>query len=535
MSGPLPLPGAAPGRSATSALSIGALGVGLVLLISGAWATAFIYILSRAGLAAPVRLAVIDGLHVFVGMASLTFIAAKVAQVGFRQQVAGVGELLLWHRWISWSLLILYSGVYLTGILLLPGWPPPTREALVNAHLITSVWAALPSAWHVWHHRAWAVPYLPYLGDRFPRRFWAGVAVVALPLLVIGAVPRSLGPLSQTGDGSAWTGQGLSGPFLDRMESTPEGHVLVAGGEGLYIRRLPATQWRRVEFPPQLILALALPRGPVAAYVGTIDGLYAAASSEGPYRKLSLPAVEVHGIAVNPADPAKLWVSSRSGFWSSSDHGQRWVHRVLGIKAPTTAWAVTYYNGAVFGSDGFAVYRWDGTRWQRSSGQAAVVSLDVSTDGQRLFASSMGQGIRTFDGQRWTESDQGVPTHGGGGAIHVTSVTGEKGSRAFAATMLFGVAVSMDGRSWTTLGAGLPRGSVWRVLRVDQGLIAATDNGIYAFALAPVVRAGAGWWVTVVAVAAIAGLLGIVLCAAPNGSVHRRVRSWRMAAGRAPE
>ncbi len=514
--------GPAPPQSMVARLSLGALGVGVVLLVSLAWASAALYLVVRSGLPSPVSLALVDGTHLYVGIASLAFMAAKVARVGLHQRVGGVPEQLLWHRWISWSLLALYSGVYGTGFLLLAPWPVGISKALVNAHLLTAVWTVLPSAWHVWHHRPWALPYLPRSRRRLPRRFWIAVGVVLLPLAAVLAFPRAVSPLAQTGNGNVWTkAPGDIRAFVDRVAVTPDGTTLVAGGEGLYVSRPAGSAWRRVGFPAELILALALPRGSTAAYVGTTSGLYAGPRITGPYERLPFPSREVHGIAVDPSDPAVVWAASRGGIWRSSDRGDRWVNVSGGLTDPSTAWAIGYFDGSMFASDAFAVYRWDGSRWEQTSSQPLVVSLDLSADGRHLFASSMGLGVWSLDGHGWIRSDDGlVANHGGVRAIHVTSVT-VGGRRSFAATMLDGTATSTDGgRSWTALGGGLPAGSVWRVLEIGHGLIAATDHGLYAYVMPPASAAGVGWLMFVIGAALLAGLAGVALGAVPE-RLHR--------------
>lgn len=508
--------------SRTARLSISALGVALVLLTGAAWATGLVYLLPRAGLPSPLRLALVDTLHAYVGLASLAFIAAKTSRVGLRQSVPDVPGLQLWQRWLSWSLLVLYSAVYLTGLLLLPTWPRPVREMLANAHLLSSVWAAVPSSWHVWHYRPRVIPFLPRPGHELQGRFWLGIGIMALPVLVLGLLPRSLGPLSQSGNGSAWTALALDHTFVDRMQVSPDGGTLVAGGEGLYYSHSPFQQWHRIDFPPQLVLALTLPRGPTAIYVGTAGGLYAAPSVDGPYARLALPAAEVHAIAVDPVNASHLWVSSREGFFESRDGGGHWAGRSQGLQAPATAWAVTFFEGRLFGSDGLSVYRWDGTAWERSNHQPSVVSLDLAPDESHLFASSMGAGIERLDGQGWATSNAGLASHGRGSAIHIASVTPQD-DMVLGATMLNGVAVSDDnGRSWGFLGAGLPAATVWRVLAVDKTLFAATDQGIFRFQLGSVSPASASWWTMLLAMVAVTSLAGLAMCAMPSVSKERR-------------
>jgi len=222
---------------------------------------------------------------------------------------------------------------------------------------------------------------------------------------------------------------------------------------------LEAKGWLHVAFPPELVLSLALSAGPITSYVGTTNGIYASTGVSGPYRQLLFPSFEVHGIAVDSRNPDVVWASSRGGFWLSVDGGGNWTPESAGIRNPTGAWAIAFFQGSLIASDSEAVYRWNGARWTQSSSQRFVVALDGSADGGRLFASSMGQGIESFDGHTWTKSDAGLAGHGGGGAIHVVAVTDTLGSRAYAATMLDGVAVTTDGgHNWSPVRAGLPMG-----------------------------------------------------------------------------
>jgi hypothetical protein len=488
---------------------LGALGVGLVLLVSLAWASGLLYVVARLGLPSPVSLALVDGVHLYVGMASIAFFAAKLSRVGLHERVSGVPELVAWQRWISWSMAGLYTAVYATGLLLLAPWPAGVGKALVNAHLLTAVWAALPSAWHVWHYRPRALPYLTRLDRRTLYRFWLAMGLVLLPLLAVVALPRSLSPASKIGLGSWWKSAGLQGVFLDRLATTSDGQTLIAGGAGLYVKPVGAGQWRRVSFPTELILGLTVAPGGV--YVGTTYGLHASPMANGPYHRLPFPAREVHGIAVDPANTQVIWASSRSGFWRSTDGGQHWAIESTGIRSPENAWAIVYFRGSLYASDAVGVYRWDGSRWQTSSDQGLVASLDPSADGRYLFASSMGRGVNLFDGHVWVRVSDGLSTHfGGGGAIHVDSVTAAQQGPALAATMRNGVAISQDaGHDWSELRAGLPMGAVWRVIRVDQRLIAATDHGIYEYRLPPVIPAGVTWWVAVLAAALGTGVLAV--------------------------
>ena len=500
-------------------LSLGALGASVVLLVSLAWLTGLAYLLARVNLPSPLQLALVDTVHVYVGVASIGFFVAKVARVGLHQRVDSVPDLVLWHRWISWSLLVLYSGVYLTGVLLLISFPAPARQSLANAHLLMSVWAAVPTTWHIWHHRRWALPFVPRLHRSLPGRFLAAAAVAVVPVAAFAMVPRALSLLAQVGAGNAWTSATLPVVFLDRMARTADGQTLIAGGEGLYARSVQGGTWHRITFPPDLVLGLTTPKGPNAVYVGTVTGLYASPTADGPYRRLSFPAREVHGIAVDPLDSNVVWASSRQGFWRSTDGGVHWTNESTGIEEPPTAWAMSFFDEVVFASDVHGVYRWTGSIWKESSNQRAVVSLDPSGEG-RLYASSMGQGVEVFTNGAWQRSDSGlVANHGGVRVIHVDSITAVPGGHRYTAMMLDGTATSIDGgQSWTRITAGLARGAVWRILPVGSGLIAATDHGIYTYPLPERERAGAIWWLALIATAGLLGVAAVALGALPTWS-----------------
>ena len=123
----------APGR-----LSLGALGLGLVLLVSVAWGTGLFYLLVRLGAPSPVRLAALDGIHVYVGVVGGVFVLAKVARVGLRHRVEGVSGVVPWQRWLSWSMLVLYGAVFLTGVLLLLYYRPPVPDSFDSVRFIVT-------------------------------------------------------------------------------------------------------------------------------------------------------------------------------------------------------------------------------------------------------------------------------------------------------------------------------------------------------------------------------------------------------------
>ena len=391
-----------------------------------------------------------------------------------------------------------------------------------------------------------------------------GGLAVALALLAVGLLARSTSAASSY---AAWR---VSAPSVvaDRLVEVPAAKataaddsrgdgtrtattgLLVAAGSGIFVGRVAAggsISWHeRGTLPPaDYALGLAAPAsGPVAVYAGTEEGVYAAGSPWGPYRRLPFPGRDVHAIAVDPLDPATLWASSDEGPFVSTDLGRSWRLEAAGMRDPATSWALAYCRppGGVqvlLATDDLGVYLREAGRWVRVSGQRAVVSLDPGPAGS-LYASSMGDGVSVARFARRTpasagaapalalafaKADSGLPSIDSGPVrgIHVDSVTAAPGGAAYAGTMTQGLAVTYDGgrswrQSWPALGGG---GDVWRVLDVGGELVAATDTGILTRSSAQPAGGNGSWWEVAVA----AGLAGcLVLAVATAGAAYRSRR-----------
>lgn len=526
-------------------LSLGALGLALVTLVSAAWGTGLFYLLARLGYGSPVRLASLDGIHVYVGVVGSVFIVAKISRVGFRYRVEGVPGVVQWHRWMSWSLLALYSAVFVTGALALVPIPGRAYTDLVDLHLLTSVWALLPTTWHVWHYRARALPYLRrWLSRAAGRRFWAGLVLVALPapLLVGGAVAVS--QLPRVGAGTAWTPAGLQGDYLDTVTRLPDG-TIVAAGDALYVSR-DGVIWIRVDLPvggggssdagppaagpggapsghaghehgapapPNSIVALGITSaGQVLA--GTARGLYSSAGLTAPLLPVPFPGGAVRALAVDPADGRTLWAASAGGPYVSEDGGRTWTRQAAGLTLPDAASAVAYLGRQVFLSDTTGVFRWPpGGPWLRTSSQPDVTVLAASANGRLYASSASGSDVWVFANDRWSNLGSPTPVHNHGGHLHggagpITDVAGV----LYAAATSDGVSASDDrGRTWTQLGGGLASVTAGAVLAVDGGLVAATSDGLYGYALAAAPSASPGWWLALLALAVGIGLVAVVV------------------------
>jgi hypothetical protein len=546
-------------RSRASTLSMAALGIGLVVLIGITWGTGLLYITSRAGFPSPVRLALLDSVHIYVGLAAAVFFGMKVWRVGFRRKVIGVPNLSLWQRWVSWSLVILYPAIFLTGFAAILPLGAAWKESMVQAHLLTSVWSLAPTTLHLIHHRARAAGQLirPGAGRTRPQLL-AGIALAALPAVLWLPFPRAVSPAAEAAVGGAWVAAGLQGINVDQVAVSPDGTYLVAAGDGLYVSDARGRSWHHLTVggpepgahsaeqvaeppatkaaaahpghtvPPGDFSVITLARSPVAIYAGSSAGLYSAADASSSLTQDHFPGGEVRAVAVDPSNPFERWVASGSGVWFTWVFGHGWTNESAGLTDPNAAAALSFYRNELYASDLAGVYRWDiaSASWTKVLDEIGVISLTSSRD--LLIANSYSSGLAVYDGRTWRQLGPGLPGHAHGRAqtSHVLDVS------APAAGGLFlvdpgRVGFSADGgRSWSELGRGLPDGT-WAVTRYKDRVYAATSDGLYSYTLETAPQDNPSWWLMMLAIALVMGVVGAAV-AATSGKV---LRPWRAAPG----
>jgi photosystem II stability/assembly factor-like uncharacterized protein len=520
-------------------LSVGALGLSLALIVSIAWGTALFYLAARLGLDTKIRLAWIDAIHVYVGLVGGVFILAKVSRVRFRYKVAGVAEVIPWQRWISWSLLVLYSAIFISGVLALVPLHGKLYEDLLNFHLLTSVWAVPPTTWHVWHYRRRAAPYLlRLLPHGRTLRYWAGILLALAPALVVVANARALSQLPQLMGGSTWSQAGLGGSYLDRIAIGPDGS-LIAAGDALYVSR-DGTVWTQVDIPGVPLppsaspapavhqhgaptgknLGLSLAEAGSSIYVGATSGLYRTDSPSGPLVEIGFQGKTVSALAVDPSEPGSLWAATSAGLMRSPDAGATWVAADMGLSRPNGVLAIAFVGGREYVSDSTGVFELDpaGPDWRRVSSLPEVVDLTPSQDGTRLYATSATEGVQFLQNGSWRSTDSLASphqAHHAGNEKHpeVLSLAPIDG-RLYAVGTSFGVSASADdGQTWSQLGGGLADVTANQLVDYQDSLVAATSGGVFRFPLAPARPASSTWWSILSAAVAIFGLGGLALAA----------------------
>jgi len=546
-------------RSRASALSMAALGIGLVVLIGITWGTGLLYVTSRAGFPSPVRLALIDSVHIYVGLAAAVFFGLKVWRVGFRRKVTGVPNLTVWQRWVSWSLVILYPAIFLTGFAAILPLGAAWKESMVQAHLLTSVWSLVPTTLHLIHHRARAAGQLIRPGARRLRpRLLTGIAIAALPAVLWLPFPRAVSPATEAGAGGAWVASGLQGIYLDQIAVSADGTYLVAAGDGIYVSDARGLSWHHRDVggpapgahnaepivvtpvtasaaaptehpthavPPGDISVITPASGPVAIYAGSSAGLYSTADTASSFTQDHFPGGEVRAIAVDPNNPFERWVATGSGVWFTWVFGHGWTNESSGLTDPNGSSALSFYHGELYASDLAGVYRWEvaSASWRKVLDEPGVISLTSSRD--LLVANSYSSGIAVYDGRSWRQVGSGLPTHahGRGESSHVVGVSAPAAGGLFLVES-GRVGFSTDaGRSWSELGRGLPDGT-WAVTRYRDRAYAATSNGLYSYPLETAPQDSPPWWLMMIAVALVAGVVGAKV-AARSGNVLRSRRA----------
>jgi hypothetical protein len=514
-------------------LSLGALGLGLVLLVSVAWGTGLFYLLARLGYGSPVRLASLDGIHVYVGLVGGIFVVAKAARVGFGHRVEGVPAVVPWQRWLSWSMLVLYGAIFSTGVFLLLPIRGQLYADVVQLHLLTSVWALAPTTWHVWHYRSRALPYLRRWPSRAAgRRFWLGLALIVLPLPVLLADAPAVSQLPAVLGGASWTPvDAMRGAYLDAIARAPDG-ALVAAGDAVYISR-DGVVWLRVDVPataapapaggqgaaanphaghqhgqaapPNPLTALAVDSSQV--FAGSGQGLFAT-TFDGQIRQVGFPGGGVRGLALGPA---ALWATSASGPFVSADGGQTWSLQAAGLSRPAGASAIAFLGHDLYVSDGTGVFRWEpgAARWSRTSSQASVALLSPSPSTDALYAASESTDVQVLSSGRWTDLGLPAPLHLHHGVLHGQPATvGSVDGRLYAAGTPDGVSASADGgRTWTQLGGGLADTTPNQLVGYQGSLLVAASDGLFRFPLAVQKGATPAWWAMVVSFAVGLGVV----------------------------
>jgi MprA protease rhombosortase-interaction domain-containing protein len=207
-----------------------------------------------------------------------------------------------------------------------------------------------------------------------------------------------------------------------------------------------------------------------------------------------------YGIAVNPANPLRLWAARTDGVWTSADRGLHWTNS---LSTPVYVVAEDPVNPSIVyaGTGSGNVYRTQdsGASWLDVSGNLFVsdvfsIAIDPSLDSHLLVSGTAGIGGTTSSGNTWRQQQAGlvstyvaafsadagadriyleVPSAGlyyvAAGAATTTAVNnaGLGYGMPFLNTLLVNTFMAQPGRLWVAQGIGLDLsldgGNTWQL------------------------------------------------------------------------
>jgi hypothetical protein len=144
-------------------------------------------------------------------------------------------------------------------------------------------------------------------------------------------------------------------------------------GQGLLVSHNRGSRWQHDSegLPGRDLHALALdPQGREGIYAWAVGHglLYRPPASRRWERRAGLDVLsDVESLAVNPADPLRLYAGTASGVWMSADGGRRWQLTSGGLRSRTAGVAVSpHWPHHVFAAtlDGVFVGDANGTSWK---------------------------------------------------------------------------------------------------------------------------------------------------------------------------
>ena len=304
--------------------------------------------------------------------------------------------------------------------------------------------------------------------------------------------------------GRTWTAAGLAGHALRALaQSSADANVLVAGGlDGVFLSRDRGNTWKRIspEGDPELrnIDSLAFdPRDAAVIYVGTFHLPWKtmdAGEHWSPIHEGMIDDSDVLSLAVDAAQPDRIFASACSGIYRSDEAGARW-RKIAGIpyssrrmpalkqdpRDPSRLYAGT--------TEGFWLSEDAGESWQRSTPADWVIdaiALVTEREGARgeetphtrIILGTEKQGVLVSD-------DGGAHLHrSNAGFLHqrIISIAPSR-KAATALAILVGdwdapAQISDDsGATWKTMGNNATTLGLAEILATPNGWSAALASG----------------------------------------------------------
>jgi photosystem II stability/assembly factor-like uncharacterized protein len=286
-----------------------------------------------------------------------------------------------------------------------------------------------------------------------------------------------------------WRQIGLTDAYASRVVATPWGDLLTATATGLFRAPKGVAPWRQLLVGHDAHISMhAVTTDAYAVTVTTRGDLLVSSPSVlrsrdrgETWRNVGLTH---HVNSFQSTSSGAILAGTERGIFRSTDGGETWVERSIGLTAFRTLSLAGGPDGAVYAStsDG-TVFRStdDGDRWRPLApvGASSASALVVLRDGDLLAARHSGvNGLSRWDST--TRSWQLLSLTAGRGAL-VHAVMQDGRGTVFVATEGQGMFASFDeGSTWQTANDGLLANRIFSLaVDTDGSIVAGTSAGVF--------------------------------------------------------
>jgi len=236
---------------------------------------------------------------------------------------------------------------------------------------------------------------------------------------------------------------------------------------GIYLIKDGQIAWKRIdEDLPKDIDINALSAVGDSFVIGTLkDGIMLSKNRGKNWRN---PKIQINNIPIRClyAKENILYAGTDNGIYRSLDDGDTWEYVWKGVQVN----GFTEVNNKIFAAlmNGVTMTNDDGANWKYVYKPHTL--HDISTDGERIFAMTLGDGLKRSnnDGLTWEKINNGL------GTVNLYTFELKRFDNKIFAAQWYGIYTSQDlGKSWAIVKGGLPDSTAFTTLETTKnGLIA---------------------------------------------------------------
>jgi photosystem II stability/assembly factor-like uncharacterized protein len=236
---------------------------------------------------------------------------------------------------------------------------------------------------------------------------------------------------------------------------------------GIYLNKNDQQTWKRIdEDLPENADINALSAVSDSFVIGTLNHGIMLSKNRG--KNWRYPRIQINNVPIRCLHTKEniLFAGTDKGIYKSLDGGDRWEHvwkgvQVNGFTEVKNKIFAALMNGAIMTIDG-------GVNWKYVYKPHTL--HDISTDGERIFAMTLGDGLKksSNDGLTWEKVNNGL------GTLNLYTFEVKRFENKIFAAQWYGIYTSQDwGKSWTIVKNGLPDSTAFTTLET-------TKNGFVA-------------------------------------------------------